>query len=275
MLSYTLAAAGIIMLTSFVGVLFISRASEGWLQKHLSYLVAFSAGVFLMTGAAITYEVLHIFEEWWLAGLGVILLGYLIGAGADALIPDAHHHHDPGAHDHHHGRKSASRIIVGDGLHNVADGLMLLATFAVSPVLGVAVTVSILIHETLQEISEFFVLKEAGFSTARAIMINAVVSATILIGVLIGFVAIDIPYLEGLLLALSAGILFHVVFHDLFPHPKHHETRRSFLTHFTVLVAGLLLMVAIQQVFGDAHEHEQEAAGPLPTVGEPDHHDHH
>ena len=70
-----------------------------------------------------------------------------------------HHHHD---HCCGHVHKP-QKILIGDGIHNIADGLVLAASFAVSPLAGAGVFFSILIHEFLQESSEFFVLKAAGF----------------------------------------------------------------------------------------------------------------
>jgi len=91
----------------------------------------------------------------------------------------------------------------------------------VSPTIGLAAQVSILIHEALQEGSEFFVLTQAGYSVKKASLINFAVSSTILIGVAIGYLALGSTTLELTLLALSAGFFINVVVHDLLP--KRHD----------------------------------------------------
>ena len=250
-----LSAGVAVMVVSLVGVLFVGRRAEAWLGERLSYLVAFSAGVFLVTGGAMALEVFHIFEDVVLWGGLLIALGYTGGWLVEYLLPESHHHHDPHDHGHHHGRVSARKIIIGDAIHNIGDGVMLVAAFAVSPILGLAVTVSVLIHEALQEMSEFFVLKQAGYTTKKALCVNFLVSATIFIGIALAYFALATHELEGVLLALGAGFFLHVVFHDLLPKRHEHESAGEFVRHIFVLVAGLGLMAGIAYMMADSHMH--------------------
>ncbi len=256
MLFITIGAAFLVMLVSLSGTIFAGHRARRWLHERLSYLIAFSAGVFLVTGGAITIEAFHILEaQPWIA-VGLVIIGYVGAALLEYLVPESHHHHDPGEHNHRHGTGSARRILIGDGVHNMADGIMLVPAFLTAPLLGVAVTVSIIIHETLQEISEFFVLKQAGYSTRQALLVNFLTSSTIMIGVALGYFAATLYALEGWLLALGAGFLFHVVIHDLLPRPESHETWRGFWWHLSALAVGLLLMVGVQVLTADLHHHE-------------------
>ncbi len=248
------AAAGV-MVVSLSGVLFTSRVAQTFLLNRLSYLVSFSAGVFLVTAGALALEVFHIIESFWLAA-GLIMIGY---GGAWLLQwfwPETHHHHDD---ECGHDKRAARTILVGDGIHNVADGVVLAVAYAAAPALGIAATVSIIVHETLQEIAEFFVLRRAGYSTTRALLTNFAVSSTILLGVGLGVLAISTIAFEGVLLALSAGFFTHVVLHDLLPKPHHHETRRESLLHFALLLVGLVVMGLITLALGDSHEHSESA----------------
>ena len=145
--------------------------------------------------------------------------------------------------------------------------------FAVSPILGLTVTVSILIHEVLQEISEFFVLKQAGYSTKRALLVNLLVSSSIFVGIGIGYFALATHELEGVLLALSAGFFFHVVLHDLLPKRHEHQTTQVFIEHLGVLVVGLLIMGGVAFAFGDSHSHGDEIS-PDEHVHDADNHGH-
>lgn len=256
MLIEILVAAGVIMAASLVGVLFIGKFAQRFLHDRLSYLVAFSAGVFLVTAGALALEVFHIYEEalWW--GLGLVLAGYALAWVLESLLPETHHHHDP-ACVHSHG-KGARKLMVGDAIHNIGDGIILVPAFLVSPALGIAVTVSIFIHEALQELSEFFVLKQAGYSTKRALAINFGISSTILIGVGLSYFALATHDLEGVLLALSAGFFLHVVVHDLLPKRSQHETVGAFFKHLVVVACGLALMAGVNSVLGESHAHGEE-----------------
>ncbi len=252
-------AALFIMGASLVGVMFTAKVAREFLSSRLSFLVSFSAGVFLVTSGALALEVFEIFAGHLWKGIGLILAGYGLAWLVETLMPESHHHHDPHDHDgHHHDKAGARKLLIGDAIHNIGDGIILVPAFLVSPALGLAVTVSIFIHETLQEISEFFVLKQAGYSTKRALTLNFLTSATILIGVGISYFAIASQELEGVLLALAAGFFIHVVVHDLLPKRTNHESARLFLQHVLLVVVGLILMAGISNALKDSHSHTEE-----------------
>ncbi len=268
----------LVMLASLSGVLFTHKVAARFLAEKLSFLVSFSAGVFLVTSGALALEVFELADTPLMA-VFFIGLGYVLAWGLEFLIPDTHQHHDPECdHDHQHGsKKSARKLIVGDAVHNVADGIILVPAFLVSPALGVAVTASILIHEALQEVSEFFVLKQAGYSTKRALLINFAVSSTIFIGIGLGYFAVVSHDLEVLLLALASGFFLHVVLHDLIPKPHQHDDSSGFVKHVLVLLIGLALMSLIafvikgEHVHGDAHAHSEEHHDAEHAHNESDH----
>jgi len=241
--------AGVVMVVSLTGVLFTLGKARAWFEKNLSFLVSFAGGVFLVTAGALTLEVLEIADAWW-QGAGLIVLGYIFALVLHKLLPETHHHHDT---DCHHSHRKAKKLIVGDAIHNVADGIVLVVAFSVSPALGLGVLLSIVIHEALQEVSEFFVLRQAGYSVKKALAINFAVSSTILLGVGLGYFALASHELEVLLLALSAGFFFNVVLHDLLP--KRSEHGASWLTQIAVVLAGVLVMAGAQWVVGAGHEH--------------------
>ncbi|MFN3693012.1 MAG: ZIP family metal transporter [Candidatus Paceibacteria bacterium] len=263
-------AGGMVMLASLTGVLFTHKVAAKFLEEKLSYLVSFSAGVFLVTSGALALEVFELADTALMAVV-LIAVGYLLAWGLEYLIPETHQHHDPDCdHDHRHGNKqSARKLIVGDAVHNVADGIIMVPAFIVSPALGMSVTVSILIHEALQEVSEFFVLRQAGYSTKRALVINFLVSSTIFIGIGLSYLAVVNHDLEVLLLALAAGFFLHVVFHDLIPKPHHHADSAGFAKHLLVLVVGLAVMSLVAFAIKGEHVHGE---GEHDELGE-EHHD--
>lgn len=259
-------AALIIMLASLVGVIFTIGTLQSWLESRLPFLVSFSAGVFLVTAGAIGLEVFHIVDEVWHGAL-LIGLGYTLAVLLHWFLPETHQHHDEHCAHTHAKKGMARRIIIGDGVHNIADGVILVASFTASPALGAGVALSILIHEALQEVSEFFVLRQAGYTTKQALAINFAVSSTILLGVGLGYWALASHELEAALLAVSAGFFLHVVAHDLFPKRHQHETVGLFAKHVAIVLIGAILMGLIAGVLTEGHEHGDD--------GDHDHIEHH
>jgi zinc and cadmium transporter len=163
MIFETIIAAFIIMTASLVGILFLQKTAQAFLESRLSFLLSFSAGVFLVTAGGLGLEVFELVSSVWM-GAGLISVGYILAWSLHAFLPETHHHHDVGCE---HSKRAAKKIIIGDSIHNIADGVVLVVAFTASPALGIAATVSIFIHEALQEVSEFFILRHAGYSVRK------------------------------------------------------------------------------------------------------------
>ena len=238
MFTQVLLSSLIIMLTSLSGVLFTYKLARVFMERYISYLVSFSAGVFFIISIWVTNAAMKLFENDWYV-LALLLLGYLVAWLVHCLIPENHFHNEKNLSKNTQG--NPRKLLIGDAIHNVADGLVLVPAFATSPAIGIAVAISIVIHEMLQEISEFFVLRRAGYSVLRALGWNFLVSSTILLGVFLSYMAIGNDNLEGGLLAISAGFFLHVVVHDLFPW-QHRHNANILLKHLSVVIVGGVLM---------------------------------
>lgn len=252
MLTQILLAAGLIMSVSLIGKVFTYGVAKRFMEERLAYLVSFSAGVFLITAGALVLEVFEIFNESIMTAIGLVFFGYILAWVLQTLMPETHHHHGTDGSECGHGTKGARKLLIGDAIHNVTDGIILVPAFMVSPAIGLAVTVSIVIHETLQEISEFFVLKQT-YSTRKALLLNFLTSSTILLGVAISYFALASHQLEGVLLAVSAGFFLHVVAHDLLPKRHQHESGKEFLMHGVLVLVGLLAMYMITNYLTEGH----------------------
>jgi zinc and cadmium transporter len=245
----------VIMLVSLSGALFVNRLTKDFFEQRLPFLVSFSAGVFLVSAGALALEVFDLVSSVWI-GVLMITLGYLLAWLLNRLLPETHHHHDS---ECLRPKSGAKKLIIGDGIHNIADGIVLITAFSTSSVLGFAIAVSIIVHETLQGISEFFVLRQAGYATKQALLINFSVSSTIIIGVLLGYFALASDNLESILLAISAGFFLQVVIHDLLPKHSHHETKVDFSKHILLVIIGAILMGLIATSLTEDHGHEESS----------------
>lgn len=245
-------AAGVaVMVMSLGGVLFSLQFARSFLETRLPFLISFSAGVFLVTAGAIILEAFHVLDATWYV-VGFVIVGYLLAWVLQWVLPESHHHHTEQCGRSHGG---ARKLLIGDGIHNVVDGVMLVSAFLVSPVLGVAATASVMIHEALQEVSEFFVLRQSGYSSKAALVINFAVSGTIFIGIGIGYYVASAGLFEGVLLALSGGFFLHVVVHDLWPRRTQYSNLSVLAGHLIVVGAGASLMAGVNLWLQDEHTH--------------------
>lgn len=250
---YILASALLIMSASLAGIIFINKLFAQVLKQNLKILIAFAAGVFAVLAYSLfseSFELGSTFYTIIVAGI----LGALTLELATHIIPAAHHHHDPDC-DHEHSRGDARRMLLGDGIHNITDGIILVPAFLANVWLGVGTAVGIFLHEFVQEIAEFFVLKNAGYSTWRALTYNFIVSGTILIGIGLALFVSTIENFEAPLLAFAGGSFLYIIFRDLVPSIAR-GVRSHGKTHQFVLAAlvGAILMAGIGELTAHSHE---------------------
>jgi len=168
-----------------------------------------------------------------------------------AVVPFFHHHHDNCIDcDEDHGKPSAYRILFADGLHNIGDGILLAVSFSVSSAAGLAAAFGVLVHEIVQEISEFFVLRQAGLSAKKSLLYNFLVSGTILFGIVLASLLSQVSTVaETVLFGLASGSFLVVVFQDLIPH-QHYNTRNGHhVRHALWFAGGAFLMLTTLLVF--------------------------
>lgn len=256
--SYAFIAAVSVMLVSLSGVVFSSSVLASWTHRHLTYLATFSAGVFLMVVYHLLEEMVHESEALAL-GAGAVLFGAALMEALHHLLPAEHHHHDA-HHDHSHTSVDGRRVLVSDALHNIGDGILLVAAFATNWAIGIAATIGIVVHELVQEISEFFVLKEAGYTTIRVLGLNLLSSSTILIGVGVASFLSSSEVIALLFAGLAAGGFVAVLLRDLLPHALQSiKQNGGGLIHLGAFALSITLMLGVQTFF--SHEGVEEAHG--------------
>lgn len=233
-----LLACLLVMLVSLSGVVFIWNVLRRFLQRNLHYLVSFAAGVFLVVSFRMAERTVELTPSIWIAVIA-IASGFLVVHIVRLIFPESHHHHEHECEEcgREHSRAEAHRVLISDSFHNIADGLLLAPAFLTDIWLGVMATIGVVIHEMVQEISEFFVLREAGYSIRGALARNFAVSATILIGGVGGFYLASITTLVGILLGIAAGGFFYVVVIDLLPN--------SFSKANTIRGTGKFILAAL------------------------------
>jgi zinc and cadmium transporter len=151
-----------------------------------------------------------------------------------------HAHHDPSAHAAP-SQGAAWAVLLGDGVHNFVDGVLLAAAFLADPWIGITTTLAVVAHEVPQELGDFVLLLSAGWSKRKALLANGASSLTSVLGGVIGWYALDgareaLPYA----LAVAAGSFLYIAVADLMP--LLHQRRRidGFLPQSALMAAGLV-----------------------------------
>jgi len=239
--TYSLISVFLVSLLSFVGVLFLAIKEEK-LKKLLLFLVSFAAGGLL--GGAFLHLLPEAVEEtgFSLEVSLAILAGLLVFFVLEKFI-SWRHCHIPTSKEHPH--PLAFMNLVGDGLHNLTDGVVIAASFLTNPTLGIATTLAVIFHEIPQEIGDFGVLIHGGFTRKKALLFNFI-SALMAIGgaILTLFLGTKFTGFIQLLIPFTAGGFIYIAGSDLIPE-LHKETN---LAKSLVQMLGLILGIGIMLI---------------------------
>ncbi len=210
-------------------------------------MVSLSVGIMLST------SLLHALPEAFESGadprtlFATLLAGLLTFFMLEKLAILRHsHHHEGDGHHHAHGHdaheagRAGWMILVGDGMHNFTDGILIAAAFLADPHLGIVAAVAIIAHEIPQEIGDFIVLLNAGFSRTRAYIYNLLCSLLAVAGGLLGYFTLDrasnlIPYV---LVFASSGFIYIAV-SDLMPQMQRRATMKETVPQVLLIALGV------------------------------------
>ncbi len=246
----------IVMATLVGGLLSVVIAASltaSVLSRVVQHLVSLSAGVLL--GTALLDVLPEAFESkaspqaLFATLLGGLLFFFLL---EKAELYRHSHHHEGDEHHHHHGfdQQQAGRggwsVIMGDSVHNFCDGIIIAAAFLADTRLGVVTSLAIIAHEIPQEVGDYIVLLNAGFSRSKALFYNALSGLAAVLGGVLGYFIVGpweslFPYL----LVVAASSFIYVAVADLIPQLQHRLTWRETVAQLAWLGGGLLIVVIL------------------------------
>lgn len=250
----------ILLATTLAGVISISAAaffSYSLLSKLVERMVSLSVGIMLST------SLLHALPEAFESGASVHALFATLLAGLlgffllekFAILRHSHHYEGDG-HEHEHGHDAHEAghagwmILVGDSLHNFTDGILIAAAFLADPKLGLITAIAIIAHEIPQEIGDFIVLLNAGFSKLRAYIYNLICSLMAVVGGLVGYFTLGsgmqwIPYV----LVLASSGFIYIAVSDLMPQMQRRATLRESVPQFILIACGVGIVLLLTHQF--------------------------
>ncbi|XP_075219312.1 solute carrier family 39 fear-of-intimacy [Lycorma delicatula] len=175
----------------------------------------------------------------------------------------AHH-----GHSHQHGHVHAAptsissvawMVVMGDGLHNFADGMAIGAAFATNISGGFSTALAIFFHELPHELGDFAVLLQAGMSAKQAVFYNLLSSILCFVGMCLGVFLGHNETTTQWVFSAAAGMFLYIALVDMIPeltssHSKEGSSFCQCALHFAGLMSGVgtMLLIAL-------YEHDLES----------------
>lgn len=214
--------------------------------NYADYFVSFAVGTLL--GAAFLEIIPHAYElsrDLHQISL-IVLMGILVFFILEKLLVWRHCH---GSHCENHSPvvnhdvKKGSILIIGDCFHNFIDGILIASAFIVDINLGLITALAIIVHEIPQEISNFSILINSGYSLSRTLLMNVITGFAMIIGAILAyFVLNDLEFLIPIILAFAASSMIYVAISDLIPSlHKKVEIKQTFQQTFSIFLGVLII----------------------------------
>ena len=204
-------------------------------------LISYAVGTFL--GVALLALVPEALESLPAPrALGALLAGILGFFMLEKLVIWRHcHTANCDAHD-----SSAALILVGGSLHNFTDGAIVGAAVLTSLPLGITTALAVAAHQIPQEVGDYAILLDAGYSRTRAFVMNTLSASTCALGAAAVYAATSrtptaLPYV----LAFAAGSFLYVALSDLIPGLHREAVDVSAVRQVVLIAAGVGTIVVL------------------------------
>ena len=148
-------------------------------------------------------------------------------------------------------RAAAWIVLIGDGVHNGFDGVLIAAAFLTDVRLGILATIAITAHEIPQELGDLAVLLHSGMKPMRALLFNTLSSLTSILGGVAGYLALRdtldiLPYA----ISVAAASLIYVAVADLIPGLHRRTDPVGSVVQVLLIGAGVGVIAAAELLLG-------------------------
>ena len=244
----TLVSVTTVSLISLTGIVFIGL-KENLLKRVLMIFVGFSSGT-LLGSAFLDLLPEAINSEFGEATFYYVIIGIVSFFALEKFLYWRHcHEEECPVH------MFVYLNLVGDGIHNFIDGMIIAATYILSFAsgnyhLGFATTLAVIFHEIPQEIGDFGVLVYGGLTKKKALVYNFISAITAILGAITTYFLTHIQSTAIFLVAFAAGGFIYIAATDLMPE-LHKRTRAgTSITQFLTILLGIGLMAYLKTVTG-------------------------
>ena len=231
-------------LLGFVGVLTLKLRRKTF-NTLVYILVSFAAGSLI--GGAFFHlipEAVERINPLWASV--ILILGFL----TFLLLEQWLHWHKCGKETcpKKHAHSYTYLMVIGDFIHNIIDGLILIGSFLANATIGVVTAIMILVHELPEELGIFAVLVHGGVEEKKSIYYSVVAQSSVLIGIILGYFFLkNSQVFVSYLLPFAAGGFIYIGASDLIPEVNR-ETPNRFRSTAWIII-GLAFMLAVKLFF--------------------------
>jgi len=216
-------------------------------KRHLNFSMGLASGVML------TVAFLSLIDKalGMNAGHYTVVAGFIIGA-VSIMVLDAKIPHIFSAKEYGPANerlvKTGILVAIGITLHNVPEGLAVMAGYAYLPKLGYLVAIAIALHNIPEGIAVATPLYAAGMGRRKVFTITFLSGLVEPLGAVIGSFMLVLPFqfVLPLLLSIAGGVMTFVTADELIPtayaHGHKHEVAIG-------LIAGFTLMLVLTSAF--------------------------
>lgn len=244
---YSSVSVVIVSLISLIGLVVISL-KDALLKKIIFFLIPLAVGALL--GDAFIQLIPNAIEQS--TNNSVTSLYIIFGIMTFFILEKyLYIHHEHSVPIHVSGKNNGKTIkkpvgkliLVSDGFHNFIDGIIIGVSYLISIPVGIATTISIILHEIPQEMADFGILLYSGYTRKQALFYNFLSALTAVVGVFVVFALGDLfKSLLSFFIPFAAGIFIYIASADLIPELHKRKSMRGTLIELSAMFLGIFII---------------------------------
>ena len=217
------------------GASFVLLFNEKYRRILISFLVSYATGTLLGSAfLGMIPKALHLSSPF--AVSATILAGLLLFFLLEKLVIWRHCH----AENCETHTRAGTLILIGDAFHNFVDGTVITAAFLSDIHLGIITSIAVIAHEIPQEMGDFAILLESGYTKRKAYLYNLLSSITAVFGAIIAYFYLKTTQtLVPFVLAISAASFIYIALADLIPGLHRTIEFKGSLIQLALLLSGI------------------------------------
>lgn len=204
-------------------------------QVLITLLVSYATGTLL--GSAFLGMIPKALHQTSPMSISITILGGLILFFLLEKLLIWRHCHKEDCETH---TRAGPLILIGDAFHNFIDGSVIAAAFLADIHLGIITSVAVIAHEVPQEMGDFAILLDGGYSKQMAFLCNAASSLSAVFGAMIGYFYLrTLEMLVPFVLSVSAASFIYIALADLIPGLHRTIEMKGSLIQLVFLISGI------------------------------------
>ena len=217
-------------------------------QRTISNMVSLAVGTLLGTAfLEIIPHSIELIEDVHKVSITILFGIFVLFVMEKFFIWRHCHGSDCEAHSHEQARHNhnGSLILLGNGFHNLIDGILIASAFMVNINLGLVTALAIFAHELPQEISNISILMHSGFKKSTALCFNIYSSIATFIGAITSFFVLEkLEFLIPYILSFSASTMLYIAVSDLIPDlHKRTQIKETFIQVLMISIGLIIIFI--------------------------------